>query len=165
MADAPSPLPTARDELAPVLIGPRRWLALACDALCLLVRSLRRLARLVVRGAPTSELFYVLAQDAVWLLGADSSMVFELERDLDLQPAEWPALAQAWRPPERTVAPLAATTTFIPAIEPSDLSGVIGRLVYPGRPGAVVRLTAPMVGTDLMAAYPWTREHGWSARN
>ncbi len=118
-----------------------------------------------MRVAPTSELFHALAQDSVWLVGADSRMVFELERDLELQPAEWPALARAWQPPERRVAPLTATTTFIPAIEPSDLSAVIGRLVYPRHPGAVVRLTAPMLGSDLMAAYPWTRERGWSARN
>jgi hypothetical protein len=50
-------------------------------------------------------------------------------------------------------------------IEPPDLTGAIGRRVHPGRPGAVVRFSAEMLGTSLMAAYPWSREHGWSAAN
>src|SRR5215208_5876972 len=33
------------------------------------------------------------------------------------------------------------------------------------RPRAVVRFTAEMLGTDFMAAYPWSREHGWAATN
>jgi hypothetical protein len=30
-------------------------------------------------------------------------------------------------------------------------------------PGAVVRYTTEMLGTEVMAAYPWSHEHGWSA--
>jgi hypothetical protein len=52
-----------------------------------------------------------------------------------------------------------------PVVEPPDVPAAIGRLVYPGRPGAVVRLAAGMLGTEFMAAYPWSREHGWSASN
>lgn len=55
--------------------------------------------------------------------------------------------------------------TSAPVIQPPDLPAVIGRLVHPGRPGAVVRFTAEMLGTEFMAAYPWSREHGWSARH
>lgn len=53
----------------------------------------------------------------------------------------------------------------VPVIEPPDLHAAIGRLVYPRRSGAVVRLMPEMLGTDLMAAYPWSPEHGWTARN
>jgi AcrR family transcriptional regulator len=35
----------------------------------------------------------------------------------------------------------------------------------PRPPGSVVRFTAEMLGTDLMADYPWSREHGWTASN
>jgi hypothetical protein len=48
---------------------------------------------------------------------------------------------------------------------PPDVPAAIARRVYPGRPGAVVRLSAEMLGTDFMAAYPWCVEHGWSAAN
>jgi hypothetical protein len=48
---------------------------------------------------------------------------------------------------------------------PPDILAAIGRLRYPSRPGAVVRFTAEMLGTDFMAAYPWSREHGWAATN
>jgi len=48
---------------------------------------------------------------------------------------------------------------------PPDVRAAIGRLLYPGRPRAVVRFTAEMLGTELMAAYPWSREHGWAATN
>jgi hypothetical protein len=50
-------------------------------------------------------------------------------------------------------------------IEPPDLPASIGCLLYPDRPGAVVRFTAEMLGTGLMADYPWSREHGWTASN
>jgi hypothetical protein len=50
-------------------------------------------------------------------------------------------------------------------IEPPDLAGAIGRRVHPGRPGAIVRYSAELLGAGLMAAYPWSREHGWSASN
>jgi len=50
-------------------------------------------------------------------------------------------------------------------IEPPDLAGAIGRRVHPGRPGAIVRFSAELLGASLMAAYPWSREHGWSAAN
>ena len=48
---------------------------------------------------------------------------------------------------------------------PPDVRAAIGRLLYPGRPGAVVRFTADMLGTEFMAAYPWSRAHGWVAEN
>ena len=48
---------------------------------------------------------------------------------------------------------------------PPDIPAAIGRLCYPIRPSAVVRFTAEMLGTDFMAAYPWSREHGWAATN
>jgi hypothetical protein len=48
---------------------------------------------------------------------------------------------------------------------PPDVPALIGRLRYPGRPGTVVRFTAEMLGTEFMAAYPWSREHGWVATN
>jgi len=50
-------------------------------------------------------------------------------------------------------------------VDPPDLPAAIGRLVYPERRGAVVRFTAEMLGTNLMAHYPWSREHGWTASN
>jgi hypothetical protein len=62
------------------------------------------------------------------------------------------------------VLPLAATLPM-PVLEPPDLNSLIGELLYPGCSGAVVRLAAEMLGTELMAAYPWSREHGWTARN
>jgi hypothetical protein len=52
-----------------------------------------------------------------------------------------------------------------PVIEPPDLPAAVGRLVYPHRHGAVVRFTAEMLGTEVMTAYPWSREHGWTASN
>ena len=45
------------------------------------------------------------------------------------------------------------------------MPSAIARLRYPDRKGAVVRFTAEMLGTEFMAAYPWTREHGWAATN
>ncbi len=50
-------------------------------------------------------------------------------------------------------------------IEPPDLPATIGCLLYPDRPGAVVRFAAEMLGTHFMADYPWCREHGWTASN
>jgi hypothetical protein len=50
-------------------------------------------------------------------------------------------------------------------IEPPDLHAFIGELLYPGNPGAVVRFSVAMAGTNLMANYPWSREHGWVASN
>lgn len=50
-------------------------------------------------------------------------------------------------------------------LSPPDLPAAVARLTYPGRVGAVVRMTAEMLGTDFMAAYPWSPEHGWSASN
>ena len=54
---------------------------------------------------------------------------------------------------------------FIPSIDPPDVAGTLGRLRHPGRPQAVVRLTAEMLGTQFMTAYPWSGQHGWSACN
>jgi hypothetical protein len=51
------------------------------------------------------------------------------------------------------------------SIEPPDVAGVIGRRLHPTRPGAVVRYTAEILGTEFMAAYPWCRRHGWTACN
>jgi hypothetical protein len=48
---------------------------------------------------------------------------------------------------------------------PPDVPAAIGCLLYPSRPGTVVRFTAEMLGTELMAAYPRSREHGWTATN
>ena len=48
---------------------------------------------------------------------------------------------------------------------PPDVPAAIGRLLYPGRPGTIVRFTAEMLGTEFMSAYPWSREHGWVAKN
>jgi hypothetical protein len=48
---------------------------------------------------------------------------------------------------------------------PPDVPAAIGRLLYPSRPGAVVRFTAEMLGTEFMAAYPWSHKHGWAATN
>jgi hypothetical protein len=58
-----------------------------------------------------------------------------------------------------------ATMVDRTALLPPDVPGAVGRLVYPARPGAVVRLTVDMLGTAFMAAYPWSREHGWAATN
>jgi hypothetical protein len=60
---------------------------------------------------------------------------------------------------QRAPAPLAR------AIEPPDLNAIIGELLYPGYPGAVVRFTEAMAGTNLMANYPWSHARGWVARN
>ena len=46
-----------------------------------------------------------------------------------------------------------------------DVPAAIGRLLYPSRPGAVMRVTAEMLGTEFMAAYPWSHKHGWAAMN
>ena len=52
-----------------------------------------------------------------------------------------------------------------PRIAPPDPHRAVGLLVYPDRDGAVVRFSAEMLGTHVMAAYPWSPEHGWTARN
>ena len=52
-----------------------------------------------------------------------------------------------------------------PFIDPPDVTGAIGRLIHPGRPRAVVRFTAQMLGNQFMSAYPWSAQHGWSACN
>jgi hypothetical protein len=71
------------------------------------------------------------------------------------------------RPPEDDRDTTRSATSSPPrrAVEPPDVPAAIARLVYLGRAGAVVRLTAEMLGTDLMAAYPWSPEHGWTASN
>jgi hypothetical protein len=53
----------------------------------------------------------------------------------------------------------------VSGIEPPDVHGDLGALLYPGCPGAVVRFTAAMAGTHFMADYPWSPERGWVARN
>jgi hypothetical protein len=53
----------------------------------------------------------------------------------------------------------------VSGIEPPDVHADLGELLYPGCPGAVVRFTAAMAGTHLMANYPWSPERGWVARN
>jgi hypothetical protein len=50
-------------------------------------------------------------------------------------------------------------------IDPPDVAGAIARRVHPSRPRAIVRYTAEMLGTDFMAAYPWSARHGWNACN
>jgi hypothetical protein len=52
-----------------------------------------------------------------------------------------------------------------PFIDPPDVTGAIGCLIHPGRPRAIVRFTAEMLGTEFMAAYPWSDQHGWAACN
>jgi hypothetical protein len=52
-----------------------------------------------------------------------------------------------------------------PFIDPPDVAGAVGRRFHPGPPGVVVRLTADMLGTQFMAAYPWSEQHGWTACN
>jgi hypothetical protein len=72
------------------------------------------------------------------------------------------------RPPEDDRDTTRSATPSPPprrAVEPPDVPAAIGRVVYYGRVGAVVRFTAEMLGTDLMAAYPWSPEHGWTASN
>ena len=56
---------------------------------------------------------------------------------------------------------------YVPApfIDPPDVAAAIGRLIHPGRSRAVVRFTAEMLGTEFMAAYPWSDQHGWTACN
>jgi hypothetical protein len=49
--------------------------------------------------------------------------------------------------------------------QPPDVTAALSPRFDPGRPGAVVRFSAEMLGTSVMQAYPWSREHGWSARN
>jgi hypothetical protein len=67
--------------------------------------------------------------------------------------------------PETRVHSLRAPRHGAPAIEPPDIPAGIGRVVYPGCANAVVPFTAVMLGSQLMAAYPWSREHWWSAKN
>jgi len=140
-----------------------RWLQSGRAAARLLVHALLRLAMRIVRAVPVSELSYVLAADAVWLLGADSTTMLDIEGDL--RPGSGRELPRDWDIPMYGAAPGAARTTSMPSVEPPDLAAVIGRLVYPGRPGAIVRFEAQMLGTGLMAAYPWSAEHGWTVRN
>lgn len=52
-----------------------------------------------------------------------------------------------------------------PFIDPPDVAAAVGCLIHPGRPRAVVRFTAEMLGTEFMAAYPWSDRHGWTACN
>lgn len=52
-----------------------------------------------------------------------------------------------------------------PLIDPPDVAGAISRRIHPGCPRAVVRFTAEMLGTQFMAAYPWSDRHGWTACN
>jgi hypothetical protein len=163
MDDQPSLNQPVGRQLARSTRQRRRWLQSGRVALRALVRMLLRLAMRVVRAVPVSELSYVLAGDALWLLGADSTTMLGAERDL--RPVSARELARDWDIRAQGVAPEAARTTSMPVIEPPDLAAVIGRLVYPGRPGAIVRFEAQMLGTGLMAAYPWSVEHGWTVRN
>jgi hypothetical protein len=50
-------------------------------------------------------------------------------------------------------------------IDSPDVADAIGHLHHPGRSRAVVRFTAEMLGTEFMAAYPWSAQHGWTACN
>lgn len=110
------------------------------DAGRALVAALRCVATALVRAA--SALLAAAGAEAALLLGADPCGMLPRERARQSAPA-----------------PLARV------IEPPDLHAVIGELLYPGHPGAVVRFTEAMVGTDVMANYPWSRNHGWAASN
>jgi hypothetical protein len=184
MADTPSPLAHPYDGHAPTIDDPGHLLESSRNALRLLVRALRRAATIVAhelwKGLEAEgtwllamdattvpraerELLSVLAVEGSWLLGAGSTTMLGVERDI--QPATWPALPRTGRTPKRNLAPALTSTVDTPVIEPPDLPAAIGRLVYPCRPGAVVPFTADLLGTGLMAAYPWSREHGWTAAN
>src|ERR1700689_2079033 len=98
-------------------------------------RNARRLLAMVGRAAiavarAVCALLTAAGPETALLIGADSTWVLPFEREAQ----------GARRPPARvTKAP--------------DLHAVIGELLYPGYPGAVVRFTAAMAGTDLMANY------------
>jgi hypothetical protein len=163
MDDQLPPLLLAHRELGPAARERGRWLRSSRTAVCLLIHALLAFAIRVGRAMPVSELSYVLAADAVWFLGAESTTMLDVERDL--RPLGRRALPHDWGGCANDGESAATPTTFACAIEPPDVSAVIGRLVYPGCPGAIVRFEAQMLGTGLMAAYPWSREHGWAARN
>jgi hypothetical protein len=76
---------------------------------------------------------------------------------VDLLPPE-----TAWQASLASLASLSPATLII---EPPNISAVLGTLVHPEQRGAIVRFNAAMHGTDFMAAYPWSPEHGWSACN
>jgi hypothetical protein len=158
-----SPLPPAHHELAAGARERKHGLRSIRAAVRLFVHTLLQLAMRFVRAVRMSELSYVLASDAVWLLGADSTTMLDVERGL--RSVSRRELARDRDVRANGAAPRAARTTPMPAIEPPDPVAAIGRLVYPGRDGAIVRFEAQMLGTGLMAAYPWSREHGWTARN
>lgn len=100
-----------------------------------------------------------LAAESGWVLGIDATTMFRVER-LRLE-APQSELARTTRATQARCVPAAATITG----EPPDLPTEIARVVHPGLPGAVVRLSAEILGTSLMLAYPWSPEHGWSASN
>ncbi len=184
MADTPSPLTHRADGLAPTIDDPGHLLESSRNALRMLVRALRRAAKIVghelwkglesegawalaMDSAMTTraerEQLNALAVEGSWLLGANSTTMLRVERDT--QPPTRPALPRAERTLKRSPTPAFTHTALTPVIEPPDMPAAIGRLVYRGRSGAVVPFTAEMLGTGLMAAYPWSREHGWTATN
>ena len=140
MANSMPRLPPRYDGLVIASDRPARRFARGHSGRRGLVAVLRCVGRALARAA--SALLTAAGAEAALLLGADSGAVHLGERAR-----------------QRATAPLARGD------EPADLHAVIGELAYPGRPGAVVRFTEAMVGTDVMANYPWSRGHGWAASN
>jgi hypothetical protein len=90
-------------------------------------------------------------------------MVIPLERNRDFRDADRvPRLADA---PDTSAPTLACGRGAMPNIEPPGFPGAPARLTYPGCAGSVFPYTDEMLATELMSAYPWDREHGWSASN
>jgi hypothetical protein len=106
----------------------------------LIAGAIRRAALRIARVAST--LLIAAGSDTAVLLGASATGSLAPARG---KPADPPVL--------------------LGVVTPPDLSGAVGRCLYPGAPGTVIRYSAAMLGSDMMTAYPWSPERGWSARN
>jgi hypothetical protein len=134
------PIPRRYDGPTSTVGEPVRLPERARDVRRRALAAFRRVVRALARTA--SALLAAAGAEMALLLSEGPSWVIPKER-----------LRQ------RGPAPLAR------AIEPPDLNAIIGELLYPGYPGAVVRFTEAMAGTNLMANYPWSYARGWVARN
>ncbi len=132
--------PQSYERLVALIHNPAHQAAGHRNACWRLIAALRCVASALARA--TSSLLAAAGAEAALFLGADSTWVLPCERARPRAPA---LLARV--------------------VEPPDLHAAIGGLLYPGYPGAIVRFTDAMVGTELMTNYPWSREHGWAARN
>jgi hypothetical protein len=150
------PPPTADLNALTQRVGRRR----ARKAFGRLGRAIGRAVIALGNAMPEAGFVDVLPPQTAWQASPDSTLAVRFDGD-------W-ACSTAIPRPRRRRRSDATTVGLAPAaheIEPPDISAAIGRLVYPGHRGAVVRFSMDMLGSEFMAAYPWSPESGWIVRN